>query len=375
MPPRRRPTKKIRVGSVEVGGDATVSIQSMCTTRTPDARATVTQILELATSGADIVRVTVPDDESADGIALALWVLSSSLNPPPIIADIHFRHDLALKVIEYGVDGLRLNPGNIKDAKKIRQVAREAKDRGIPIRVGANAGSLHTQFLDKHGGPTPEALVESAMWEVALLEDEGFTDIKISVKHSDAWQMIESYRLLSETTDYPLHLGVTEAGTAYKGGLKSAVGIGTLLAEGIGDTIRVSLAADPVEEVKAGKAILQSLGLRREGVDVVACPTCGRVEGDVITIATKVEEALAEMKSPIQVAVMGCLVNGPGEAKGADIGLALTKHGGTIFKHGQRVREVNEHEMLDVLLDEARRMAEELPAPNGDRKHLPVVSA
>jgi (E)-4-hydroxy-3-methylbut-2-enyl-diphosphate synthase len=371
MPPRRRPTKKIRVGSVEVGGDAPVSIQSMCTTRTPDARSTVDQILALSTAGADIVRVTVPDDESADGIALALWVLSSSQNPPPIIADIHFRHDLALKVIEYGVDGLRLNPGNIKDANKIRQVAREAKDRGIPIRVGANAGSLHTQFLDKHGGPTPEALVDSAMWEVALLEDEGFTDIKISVKHSDAWQMIESYRLLAETTDYPLHLGVTEAGTAYSGGLKSAVGIGTLLAEGIGDTIRVSLAADPLEEVKAGKQILQSLGLRREGVDVVACPTCGRVEGDVITLATQVEEALAEMKSPIQVAVMGCLVNGPGEAKGADIGLALTKHGGTIFKRGQRVREVEPHEMLEVLLAEARKMAEE----EGDRKHLPVVPA
>jgi (E)-4-hydroxy-3-methylbut-2-enyl-diphosphate synthase len=371
MPPRRRATKKIKVGSVEVGGDAPVSIQSMCTTRTPDARSTVDQILALATAGADIVRVTVPDDESADGIALAMWVLSSSQNPPPIIADIHFRQDLALKVIEYGVDGLRLNPGNIKDAKKIREVAREAKDRGIPIRVGANAGSLHTQFLDKHGGPTPEALVESAMWEVALLEDEGFTDIKISVKHSDPWQMIESYRLLSETTDYPLHLGVTEAGTLYTGGMKSAVGIGTLLAEGIGDTIRVSLAADPTEEVKAGKAILQSLGLRREGVDVVACPTCGRVEGDVITLATQVEEALADMKSPIQVAVMGCLVNGPGEAKGADIGLALTKHGGTIFKRGQRVREVEPHEMLEVLLDEARKMAEE----NGDRKHLPVVPA
>ena len=371
MPPGRKRTKKICVGSVEIGGDAPVSIQSMCTTRTPDARATVDQILALSTAGADIIRVTVPDDESADGIALALWVLSSSQNPPPIIADIHFRHDLALRVIEYGVDGLRLNPGNIKDAKKIRQVAREAKDRGIPIRVGANAGSLHTQFLEKHGGPTPEALVESAMWEVALLEDEDFTDIKISVKHSDAWQMIESYRLLSETTDYPLHLGVTEAGTLYSGSMKSAVGIGTLLAEGIGDTIRVSLAADPLEEVKAGKAILQSLGLRREGVDVVACPTCGRVEGDVITLATQVEEALAEMKSPIQVAVMGCLVNGPGEARGADIGLALTKHGGTIFKKGQRIREVDTHEMLEVLLDEARRMADE----EGDRVRLPVVPA
>jgi (E)-4-hydroxy-3-methylbut-2-enyl-diphosphate synthase len=371
MPPVRKPTKKIRVGSVDIGGDAPVSIQSMCTTRTPDARSTVDQVLSLATAGADIVRITVPDDESADGLALALWVLTSSQNPPPIIADIHFRHDLALRALEYGVDGLRLNPGNIKDAKKIRLVAREAKDRSTPIRVGANAGSLHTQFLDKHGGPTPDALVESALWEVALLEDEGFTDIKISVKHSNPYLMIEAYRLLSEKTDYPLHLGVTEAGTAYAGGIKSAVGIGTLLAEGIGDTIRVSLAADPLEEVKAGKAILQSLGLRREGVDVVACPTCGRVEGDVITIATQVEEALAEMKSPIQVAVMGCLVNGPGEARGADVGLALTKHGGTIFKRGQRVREVSPDEMVEALLDEARRMAEE----DGDRKRLPVVPA
>jgi (E)-4-hydroxy-3-methylbut-2-enyl-diphosphate synthase len=371
LPPERRRTKQIHVGDIPVGGDAPISIQTMCTTRTTDARATVDQTLGLSTAGADIVRITVPDDESADGLALALWVLSSTERQVPIIADIHFRHDLALKAIEYGVQALRLNPGNIKDAKKIREVAREAKARGIPIRVGANAGSLHTDFLEKHGGPTPEALVASAMWEVALLEDEDFTDIKISVKHSDPWEMIESYRLLSQTTDYPLHLGVTEAGTAFNGSIKSAVGIGTLLAEGIGDTIRISLAADPLEEVKAGKAILQSLGLRREGVDVVACPTCGRVEGDVITIATAVEEALAEMKSPIQVAVMGCLVNGPGEAREADVGLALSKHGGTIFRKGVRIREVGPDEMLDVLLSEARDLAE----AEADRKHLPVVPA
>ena len=373
MPPTRKPTKQIRVGSVAIGGDAPVSIQSMTTTRTPDARSTVDQVLALATAGADIVRITVPDDESVDGIALAMWVLSSSERRPPIIADIHFRYDLALKVIELGVDGLRLNPGNIKDPTKIRLIAREANDRGIPIRVGANAGSLHTQFLERHGGPTPAALVDSAMWEVALLEEEGFTNIKISVKHSDAWEMVEAYRLLAERTDYPLHLGVTEAGTAFSGSVKSAVGIGTLLAEGIGDTIRVSLAADPLEEVKAGKAILQALGLRREGVDVVACPTCGRVEGDVITIATRVEEALAEMKSPIQVAVMGCLVNGPGEAREADVGLALTKHGGTIFRKGQRVRDVGADEMLDVLLDEVQRTADAVGEP--DRKRLPVIPA
>jgi (E)-4-hydroxy-3-methylbut-2-enyl-diphosphate synthase len=371
-PPRRKLTKQIHVGHVAVGGDAPVSIQSMCTTRTTDPRATVDQTLALATAGADIVRITVPDDESAEGLAYIMWVLSSSERGVPIIADIHFRQDLALRALEYGVQALRLNPGNIKDAKKIREVAREAKARGVPIRVGANAGSLHTEFLKKHGGPTPEALVESAMWEVALLEEEDFTDIKISVKHSDPYQMIESYRLLSDTTDYPLHLGVTEAGTQWAGGIKSAVGIGTLLAEGIGDTIRVSLAADPLEEVKAGKQILKAVGLRREGLDVVACPTCGRVEGDVITIATKVEEALAEIKSPVQVAVMGCLVNGPGEAREADVGLALSAHGGTIFRKGQRVRDVSSEEMLDALLDEARRVADET---DGDRKHLPVVPA
>lgn len=335
------------------------------------------------------MRVTVPDDESADGMALLLWLMSSAARPVPIIADIHFRHDLALKMVEYGVDGLRLNPGNIKDARKIREVARAAGERGIPIRVGANAGSLHTQFLERHGGPTPEALVESAMWEVALLEEEGFGNIKISVKHSNVYQMIESYRLLAERTDHPLHLGVTEAGTAFAGSMKSAVGIGTLLAEGIGDTIRVSLAADPVEEVKAGKAILSALGLRREGADIVACPTCGRVEGDVITIATQVEEALAGLKSPIQVAVMGCLVNGPGEAREADVGLALSKHGGTLFRKGERMREVGCDEMVEALLTEARSIAAELgetgepsvvtpgeraPA-DSSRRRLPVAGA
>jgi (E)-4-hydroxy-3-methylbut-2-enyl-diphosphate synthase len=371
MPPVRKVTKQIRVGSVPIGGDAPVSIQSMCTTRTTDPRATVDQVLALATTGADIVRITVPDDDSADGLALVLWVLSTAERRPPIVADIHFRHDLALRVLEFGVDGLRLNPGNIKDPDKIRLVAREARDRGVPIRVGANAGSLHSKFLEKHDGPTPEALVDSALWEVALLEDEGFTDIKISVKHSDPYQMIQAYRLLSERTDYPLHLGVTEAGTAYNGSIKSSVGIGTLLAEGIGDTIRVSLAADPLEEVKAGKAILQSLGLRREGIDVVACPTCGRVEGDVISIATQVEEILADMKEPIQVAVMGCLVNGPGEAREADVGLALSGRGGTIFRKGQRIRDVSTDDMLEALLDEVRRIAADMP----DRKRLPVAPA
>jgi (E)-4-hydroxy-3-methylbut-2-enyl-diphosphate synthase len=367
--PERRRTRKIRVGAVEIGGDAPVSVQTMTTTRTADARATVDQVLQLATTGADIVRITVNDDDAANGLFGAMWVLSNAQRKIPIVADIHFRHDLALRALEAGVHALRLNPGNIKDPNKIREVAREAKARGVPIRVGANAGSLHTSFLNKHGGPTPAALVESAMWEVALLEEEDFTDIKISVKHSNVWEMVKAYRLLSQTTDYPLHLGVTEAGTLFTGTVKSAVGIGTLLAEGIGDTIRVSLAADPVEEVKAGKAILTCIGLRREGVDVVACPTCGRVEGDVITIANAVEEALAGMPEPIQVAVMGCLVNGPGEAREADVGLALTKHGATLFRKGQRIRELGPEEMLDALLDEAKRIAEDT------RKHLPVATA
>jgi (E)-4-hydroxy-3-methylbut-2-enyl-diphosphate synthase len=343
----------------------------MTTTRTPDVRGTVDQVLALATAGADIVRITVPDDDSATAIGTILWVLSSAARPIPIIADIHFRHDLALRALEAGVHGLRLNPGNIKDPRKIRQVAREARDRGVPIRVGANAGSLHSEFLERHGGPTPAALVSSALWEVKLLEDEGVTDIKISVKHSAAWAMIKAYRLLSEATDHPLHLGVTEAGTAFAGSIKSAVGIGTLLAEGIGDTIRVSLAADPVEEVKAGKAILSALGLRREGADVVACPTCGRVEGDVIGIATQVEHALEGMRTPIQVAVMGCLVNGPGEAREADVGLALSKRGGTLFRKGERLREVSSGEMVDALLEEARKIA----AAMGETGERPTVLA
>ena len=359
------------MGPIEVGGDAPVSIQTMTTTRTPDARATVDQVLQLATTGADIVRITVPDDDAVDGLGKIMWVLGAAERTIPIIADIHFRHDLALRSLELGVHALRLNPGNIKDPQKIREVAREARDRGVPIRVGANAGSLHSDFLRQHGGPTAEALVASAMWEVALLAEEDFHAVKISVKHSNPWEMIRAYRLLAEATDHPLHLGVTEAGTLVAGGLKSAVGIGALLAEGIGDTIRVSLAADPVEEVKAGKTILQALGLRQAGLDVVACPTCGRVEGDVITIATQVEEALADLDAPIQVAVMGCLVNGPGEAREADVGLALSTRGGTLFRKGQRIREVGHHEMVEALLAEARRIAED-----GDgRKRLPVASA
>lgn len=377
----RRETRRIHVGEIDIGGGAPVSIQSMTTTRTADVRETVDQILALSTAGADIVRVTVNDDDAANGLFGIMWVFSSSLCPPPIIADIHFRHDLALKALEAGVQGLRLNPGNIKDPRKIREVAREAKAHGVPIRVGANAGSLHSAFFRRFGGPTPEALVASALWEVALFEEEDFHDIKISVKHSNPRVMIDAYRHLSEMTDHPLHLGVTEAGPLFEGTVKSAVGIGTLLAEGIGDTIRVSLAADPLHEVKAAKLILRSLDLRRDGIDIVACPTCGRVEGDVIAAVARVQEALDGIRTPIQVAIMGCLVNGPGEAREADIGLALSRHGGTLFSKGRRVREVSADDMVDALIEEVMELTGELnegalartAAPTSSRRRLPVL--
>ena len=358
------------MGWVEVGGDAPIRVQSMTTTKTADVNATLQQMAALVAAGCEIVRVAVPHKEDAE--ALRQIAEHATI---PVVADIHFQWRYAMMALAAGIHGLRINPGNIKYQDKVRLIAREAKDRGVPIRIGVNAGSLEKPLLEKHGAPTAEALVESALNEARILEEEDFTDIKISVKHSNAWEMIRAYRLLSETTDYPLHLGVTEAGTAFTGSIKSAVGIGTLLAEGIGDTIRVSLAADPLEEVKAGKAILQSLGLRREGVDVVACPTCGRVEGDVITIATAVEQALEGMKAPIQVAVMGCLVNGPGEAREADVGLALTKHGGTLFRKGQRIREVGPAEMLDALLEEARRIADGVEAEPDGRRRLPVAGS
>ncbi len=352
----RKKTRQIRLGSVAIGGDAPVSIQSMTTTKTSDIDATLQQIASLVAAGVDIVRVAVPHWEDAE--ALEAIAVKSTV---PVVADIHFQWKYAMAALEAGIQGLRLNPGNIKYDDKVRLIAREAKARGVPIRIGVNAGSLEKDLLAKYGAPTAEALVESALHEARILEDEDFFDIKISVKHSNPAVMIAAYRQLSESCDYPLHLGVTEAGPMPLGGVKSAVGIGTLLAEGIGDTIRVSLTDDPVEEVKVGNAILQSLGLRKRGLDLVACPSCGRAEVNVLELTRKVQNAIEAEKFtvPMRVAVMGCVVNGPGEAREADVGIASGMGLGFILRQGEVVAKVPEEELVDALLTEARRVAAE----------------
>jgi (E)-4-hydroxy-3-methylbut-2-enyl-diphosphate synthase len=345
------------VGWVEVGGDAPVRVQSMTTTRTADVNATLQQMAALVAAGCEIVRVAVPHREDAE--ALAQIAEHATI---PVIADIHFQWRYAMMALEGGIHGLRINPGNIKYQDKVRLIAREAKDRSVPIRIGVNAGSLEKGLLEKHGRPSAEALVESALDEARILEDEGFTDIKISVKHSNPAEMVEAYRLLAERCDYPLHLGVTEAGPMPSGGIKSAVGIGALLAEGIGDTIRVSLTDDPVEEVKVGNWILQSLGLKKRGLDLVACPSCGRAEVDVLGLTKQVNEALeAEgIKAPIRVAVMGCVVNGPGEAREADLGIAAGKGYGQLIVKGQvQENRIPEEEFVEALVGEARKLAAE----------------
>jgi (E)-4-hydroxy-3-methylbut-2-enyl-diphosphate synthase len=329
----------------------------MCITKTADYNATLQQIAALAASGCDIVRIAVPDTDDAE--ALPVIAQKSTI---PVIADIHFQWKYAMAALEAGCQGIRINPGNIKKHDKVALIGREAAARGVPIRVGANAGSLEKEMMAKHGGPTPDALVEQAMNEVRLLEDVGFTDIKISVKHNDPATMIEAYRKIAGVCDYPLHLGVTEAGTPTKGILKSAIGIGTLLAEGIGDTIRVSLTADPVEEVKAGIAILEALNLRPRGFDLVACPSCGRAEVDVFALATAVEERLKDIDVPMRVAVMGCVVNGPGEAREADVGVAAGKEKGQIFVRGEAVRTVPEADIVEELAAEVEKLAAELRA-------------
>ena len=352
----RRKTRQIHVGRVAVGGDAPISIQSMTTTKTEDGQATVIQVHELATQGADIVRVAVPHEGDAE--ALPFIVQEGGV---PIIADIHFSVRLAMMAIEAGVHGLRLNPGNMRKPEHIKQVADAARERGIPIRIGVNAGSLDKSLIAKYGRPTAEALVESAMHEIALLEEHGFTDYKISVKHQNVAEMINAYRLLADKTDAPLHLGVTEAGTPKQGIVKSAIGIGTLLAEGIGDTIRVSLTADPVQEVQAGKQILQSLGIRQDSFDLVACPSCGRAELDVFELARQVEERIEKMDlPPMQIAVMGCEVNGPGEARDADIGIAAGPGRGLLFSKGKQIGWVPHDKLVDALIEEAERVAAEI---------------
>jgi (E)-4-hydroxy-3-methylbut-2-enyl-diphosphate synthase len=351
----RRPTRQIHVGAVAIGGGAPVSVQSMTTTKTADVEATLSQIYALAGAGADIVRCTCNEPEAAEGLAHIV-----PRSPVPIVADVHFHHEMALAALEAGVHGLRLNPGNLRKADEIRLVASEARDRGIPIRIGVNAGSLHPELYKRYGGATPEALVESARLELALFAEVGFEDVKISVKASSVPLMIEAYRLASETFDHPLHLGVTEAGPPPAGLIKSTAGIATLLAEGIGDTIRYSLTADPVEEARAGRQLLEALGLReRKGLDLIACPSCGRAEIDVIGVAKAAQEALEDLQLPIQVAVMGCVVNGPGEAREADLGIAAGRKKGHLFIKGKIVRVVPEDEMVDALVAEAEKLVAE----------------
>ena len=351
----RRKTTQINVGKIGVGSDYPVSVQSMTTTKTRDTDETLGQVYELANNGAHIVRVTCNEIEAAESL-----VKICARSPVPIIADIHFQYKLALAAIEAGVHGLRLNPGNIRNEQQIKEVAKECLKADIPIRIGVNAGSLDKDILEKYGDSVPEALVESALLEARYLEDVGFHNIKISVKHSNVPLMIESYRLLAESVEYPLHLGVTEAGPLPGGLIKSIAGISTLLSEGIGDTIRLSLTTDPVEEAKYGRQLLEYLNLReRKSLDLIACPSCGRAEVDVIKIAGEAQEALEKEGLPIQVAVMGCVVNGPGEARSADLGIAAGKKRGHLFIKGQVVKVVDEQDMVDALLKEGRLIAEE----------------
>ncbi len=351
----RRITRRIDVGGVPVGGGAPISVQSMTTTKTADVDGTLAQVYALAAAGCDIVRCTCNEEEAAEGLAHIV-----PRSPVPIVADVHFQHKLALAALEAGVQALRLNPGNIRKPEHIRLVAREAKDRGVPVRIGVNAGSLDPDIAKAHGGATPEALVASAQRELAYFAEVDFFDVKISVKSSNVPVMIDAYRLLADTVDYPLHLGVTEAGPLPGGLVKSTAGIATLLAEGIGDTIRFSLTADPVEEAKAGRQLLEAMGLReRKGLDLIACPSCGRAEVDVIKVASEAQAALEDRKIPLQVAVMGCVVNGPGEARDADLGIAAGRGKGHLFVRGKVVRVVPESEMVAALVDEAERIVVE----------------
>ena len=344
----RRLTKQVMVGDVPVGGGAPISVQSMTVTRTADHEATLQQIYDLALAGADIVRCTCNEPEAAEGLAEIV-----PRSPVPIVADIHHQYRMALAALEAGVDCLRLNPGNIRKPEHIKTVASEARDRGVPIRIGVNGGSLHPDLYAKYGNVvTPEAMVESALEEIGYFSEVGFDLIKISVKASSVPLMIDAYRQLAEVTEYPLHLGVTEAGPLPGGLIKSTAGIATLLAEGIGDTIRYSLTADPVEEAKAGRFLLESLGLReRKNVDLIACPSCGRAEIDVVSVAEQAMEAFAEREIPLQVAVMGCVVNGPGEARDADLGIAAGNKRGHLFIKGKNALVVPEDEMVDTLVE------------------------
>lgn len=352
----RRKSRQIQVGKVAVGGDAPVSVQSMCTTKTTDINGTLQQIAELTAAGCDIVRVACPSQDDAD--VLHIIAKKSKI---PVIADIHFQPRYVFTAIEAGCAAVRVNPGNIKQFDdRIADIAKAATEHGTSIRIGVNAGSLDKRLLAKYGAPTPEALVESALWEASLFEEVGFRDFKISVKHNDPVVMVRAYQQLAEQCDYPLHLGVTEAGPAFQGTIKSSVAFGALLAQGIGDTIRVSLSAPPVEEVKVGVKILESLNLRPRKLDIVSCPSCGRAQVDVFTLAEEVTKGLEGLKAPLRVAVMGCVVNGPGEAREADLGVASGNGKGQIFVKGEVIKTVPEAEIVETLLVEARRIAEEM---------------
>ncbi|ELP67311.1 flavodoxin-dependent (E)-4-hydroxy-3-methylbut-2-enyl-diphosphate synthase [Streptomyces turgidiscabies] len=352
----RRVSRRIEVGPVAVGGGAPVSVQSMTTTRTSDIGATLQQIAELTASGCQIVRVACPTQDDAD--ALATIARKSQI---PVIADIHFQPKYVFAAIDAGCAAVRVNPGNIKQFDdKVKEIARAAKEHGTPIRIGVNAGSLDRRLLQKYGKATPEALVESALWEASLFEEHDFRDIKISVKHNDPVIMVNAYRLLAERCDYPLHLGVTEAGPAFQGTIKSAVAFGALLSEGIGDTIRVSLSAPPVEEVKVGIQILESLNLRQRRLEIVSCPSCGRAQVDVYKLADQVTAGLEGMEVPLRVAVMGCVVNGPGEAREADLGVASGNGKGQIFVKGEVIKTVPESKIVETLIEEAMKIAEQM---------------
>lgn len=345
-------TRQLYIGTVAVGGGAPCSVQSMCSTDTRNITATMAQIIALAEAGCEIVRCAVPDSDAADSLAII-----KQQSPIPVIADIHFDYKLALRVLAGGIDGLRLNPGNIGEQWKVAEVVKAASERKVPIRIGVNGGSLEKQLLEKYGHPTAEAMVESALGHIRILEDLKYQEIKISLKASDVTKTVEAYRLLAQQVDYPLHIGITEAGTTFSGTIKSSVGLGILLYDGIGDTLRVSLTGDPTDEVRVGYTILKTLGLRQRGVNFVSCPTCGRCQINLIKVAEEVEQRLQKVDKPITVAVMGCAVNGPGEAREADVGVAGGNGEGLIFRKGEIVRKVAEVDLVEALLEEIESLS------------------
>lgn len=346
----RRKTRQIAVGSLKIGGDSPISVQSMTNTDTANVKATVNQIKSLKKTGCEIVRVAVPNMEAAE--ALAEIKQAAAI---PVIADIHFDYRLALKAIDGGIDGLRLNPGNIGDKQRIETVVKAAIENKTPIRIGVNAGSLEKDILERYGHATAEAMVESALRHIRILEDLDFREIKISLKASDVWRTIDAYRLLAQKVDYPFHIGITEAGTIFSGTVKSAIGLGVLLAEGIGDTLRVSLTGDPVEEVRVGWEILKAMKLRERGVNIISCPTCGRIKLDIITLANEIEKRLSHITRPINIAVMGCVVNGPGEAEEADIGIAGGDGAGLLYIKGKPAKKVKEEDIVEAVMEEVEK--------------------